>query len=101
MTYLKLTKLMEFEGREKERDRDGQPLLENGNEQSKRPSLDYYKTTQEDMLRKIKNKKPLEWLFYCLSVLYVPLVVLYVSLYLKVSAPSQCENDQLDIFPCA
>ena len=84
-----------------EKDLDSQPLLESESQDGARESsLDSASITENPARR--KRPQYLQWLLYALAVAYIPLIVLYIFLFLRLSGPSaepDCKNANLDTFP--
>ncbi len=75
---------------------DSQPLLED----DRSFSSDSFTVPQEKRNQKRKSRDFKKWLLYALTLAYLPLLALYLILYLKESAPTPCANMPLDVFPC-
>lgn len=84
-----------------EKELDNQPLLESERQDRTRDtSIDSLDITQKPGRR--KRPQYLRWLSYFLAIAYIPLMILYVLLFLKFSTPTpeaECKTANLDIFP--
>lgn len=84
-----------------EKDLDNQPLLESESQDGTRDSsLDSATITQNSARR--KRPQYFQWLLYALAIAYIPLIVLYIFLFLGIPKPSvepDCKNANLDTFP--
>ncbi len=88
-------------GTYQEKELDNQPLLESkSQDRTQDTSIDSLDITQKPARR--KRPQYLRWLSYFLAIAYIPLIILYVLLFLKLSTPkpeAECKNANLDIFP--
>ena len=81
---------------------DSEPLLEPRDEESQLSSLESDVLDQPSLLIKSNGSQRSlsRWLSHGVMLPYIPLLILCIVLYFKISSRPQCLTSQLDVFPC-